>query len=61
MSHRHARRFQWSLWGAPIGLALVSALGLVAGLLGDGVWDVVSWLGLGLPIAACLWFGLVRK
>jgi hypothetical protein len=26
-------------------------VGLLAGLLADGVWDVVSWIALGLPLA----------
>ena len=48
------------LWAWPVGLALFSALGLVSALLGDGVWDALSWLSLGLPVAVVLWFGLRR-
>lgn len=58
---RHKRGFQWRLWGAPIALAVVSAVGLIAGLVGDGVWDALSWLGLGLPVAVCVWFGWARR
>lgn len=49
-----------STWKAPIAIAVVSLLGLVAGLLGDGGWDMASWLGLGLPVAVCAWHGLRR-
>lgn len=33
----------------PLLLGLLSAIGLISALLGDGVWDAVAWLGLGLP------------
>jgi hypothetical protein len=39
------------LWTVPALIALSSLAGLLAGLLADGVWDVVSWLSLGLPVA----------
>jgi heme exporter protein D len=29
----------------------VTALGLVAALIGDGIWDVFSWIALGIPVA----------
>ncbi|CAI4030288.1 hypothetical protein DNFV4_00716 [Nitrospira tepida] len=46
------------VWGMPVALAAVSAVGLISALLGDGVWDALSWLALGTPIAVSLWFGL---
>ena len=46
-----------ALWGWPIVLAVLSAVGLVGALVGDGAWDALSWLGLGAPALACLWFG----
>ncbi|MBO9551503.1 hypothetical protein [Pseudomonas sp.] len=52
MSHRSrstARVFAW-----PAAIALLAALGLFAALLGDGAWDMLSWLGLGIPA----WLGL---
>jgi hypothetical protein len=51
--HQHWKR----VWLWPIAIAVVSAAGLVTGLVGDGVWDWFSWLALGLPVAVCLWFG----
>ncbi|MEG0243596.1 MAG: DUF4175 domain-containing protein [Pseudomonas sp.] len=47
MSHtsRSTRRiFAW-----PVLIAVLSALGLFAALLGDGGWDGLSWVGLGVP------------
>ena len=44
------------IWAAPIVLGIVSAIGLVSALLGDGIWDALSWAALTAPIAAVLWF-----
>ena len=51
-----ARR--WSPWGWPLAIAILSAAGLVGGLVGNGAWDWLSWIGLGVPCIAALWFGL---
>jgi hypothetical protein len=48
----------WRLWGWPLAIAVGSALGLVGGLLGDGAWDWLAWIGLGVPGAAASWLGL---
>jgi hypothetical protein len=47
------------IWGAPITLGVVSAVGLVAALLADGLWDVLSWIALAVPVAVSVW-GLWR-
>jgi hypothetical protein len=47
-----------ALWGWPIALAVLSGAGLVGGLLGNGGWDWLTWVGLGVPCAAGVWFGL---
>ncbi len=39
----------------PVILAALSTVGLLAALLGDGVPDALSWLGLGIPVALCLY------
>jgi hypothetical protein len=39
----------------PLMLAALTLVGLVAALLGDDWLDVVSWVGLGIPVLACLW------
>ncbi len=43
------------IWAVPVVLALLSGIGLVAALLGDGIWDVVSWITLAAPIVLVLW------
>ncbi|MBX6743070.1 MAG: transposase [Acetobacteraceae bacterium] len=42
-------------WRVPALLALASTVGLVSALLGDGIWDVLSWLALGQPLAVTAW------
>lgn len=43
------------LWGWPLGLATLTLVGLVSALVGDGVYDAVSWVGLGLPVLVGGW------
>ena len=39
------------IFAVPSVLAVLSAFGLVSALMGDGVWDGLSWLTLAMPIA----------
>lgn len=48
-------------WGGPLFFAVLSGVGLVAGLLADGPWDWISWIGLGSVCAACAWYGLLSS
>ena len=50
------RVFRW-----PLGLGVVTIVGLVAGLLGDGGFDVLAWLGLGIPLLVCMWASMIRQ
>lgn len=52
------RRSLWQVFALPVAFGVLSAVGLVAALLGDGVWDAVSWLTLGAAVAACAHHGL---
>jgi hypothetical protein len=47
-------------FGAPGALGLFSALGLVSALLGDGLWDAMSWATLALPAGVAGFFALGR-
>ncbi|BBT42459.1 Uncharacterised protein [Pseudomonas putida] len=47
MSHRSQSTRRIFAWPALI--AVLGAAGLFAALLGDGGWDVLSWVGLGVP------------
>ena len=44
------------LWGAPIVLGIMTAIGLVSALLGDGLWDAVSACMLAAPVLVSAWF-----
>jgi hypothetical protein len=46
---------QWSVFRGPIVLALLSAVGLGAALVGDGWLDVLSWITLSVPLLVILW------
>jgi len=46
------------VWRMPLLLAAVTVAGLVAGLLADGVWDLVAAAALALPLAVGLWHAL---
>lgn len=46
MSVRTARH----IFAAPLVLAVITGVGLITALVGDDLWDVLSWLTLGLPI-----------
>jgi uncharacterized protein involved in cysteine biosynthesis len=39
----------WKVFGMPMLIGILCAAGLFSALLGDGLWDAVSWLGLGIP------------
>lgn len=38
------------IWGAPLLLALVTLFGLLAALLGTGIWYGLSWLAMIIPL-----------
>ncbi|NNG21741.1 hypothetical protein [Telluria aromaticivorans] len=48
------------IWGVPVLLAVLTTIGLVSALLGDGVWDLVSAVALGAPVAVGVWYSLRR-
>jgi hypothetical protein len=47
----------WKIFAIPLLIGVLSAVGLVSALVGDGVWDDLSWVLLLIPIiigAACI-------
>jgi hypothetical protein len=50
------RRTIGQIFGIPILIALLSAIGLVSALIGDGIWDSISWITLLIPILLCGFF-----
>ncbi|MGY4476660.1 hypothetical protein [Bradyrhizobium sp. USDA 3364] len=51
-----AHRSLTQIFAAPLVIAIVSTVGLISALVGDGWWDAVSWLALGLPVLLYLVF-----
>lgn len=49
------------IWGAPLLLALLTTIGLISALLGDGIWDAVSAVTLGIPVLVGAWYTLRRQ
>ena len=52
VSHRSLTQ----IFAAPLVIAIVSTVGLISALVGDGWWDAVSWVALGLPVLLYLLF-----
>ena len=53
-------RTPMQIWGVPIVLAILTTIGLISALLGDGVWDALSAVTLGAPVLVGAWY-LVRR
>lgn len=51
----------WRVFGVPLGIGTLCAAGLFSALLGDGLWDAVSWLGLGIPCVLAVWALVPRR
>ena len=49
------------LWGMPLLLGVLTIVGLMAALLGDGVWDAVSGVALAIPVLLGAWHALRRQ
>ena len=43
------------IFAIPLFIGITSIVGLLAALLGDGAYDAVSWLGLGIPVASVIY------
>lgn len=53
---RAARQSLMQIFAMPVVIGVLSSIGLVSALVGDDIWDGVSWLTLGLPIALFAYF-----
>lgn len=56
------RRGLWMIFRWPLVLALLSLFGLLSALIGDEVYDLLSWLTLGVPLllVGVVWIRLRR-
>lgn len=39
-----------TIYRIPLALSAIIAVGLLSALLGDGLWDVISWVLLAVPL-----------
>ncbi len=49
------RRSLGEIFAIPLALGLISGIGLVAALIGDGPLDWLSWASLGAPVVVTAW------
>ncbi|EPP3880622.1 hypothetical protein ACUOA7_004320 [Pseudomonas aeruginosa] len=52
------RRGLWMIFRWPLLLALLGLFGPLSALLGDGLYDLLSWLALGTPLVLVGWVWL---
>ncbi|HVV42026.1 MAG TPA: hypothetical protein VHC94_13295 [Nitrobacter sp.] len=45
------RKTLWQIFRWPAVVAILSTVGLLSALLGDGIWDGLSWILLAIPVA----------
>ena len=48
------------MWGVPILIGIITAVGLIAALLGDDVWDALSAVALAIPVVVAGWYSLAK-
>lgn len=58
---RPRRQSLGAIFLMPAILAALSGVGLVSALLGDGVWDGLSWLALSAPVAVVVRCAIFRR
>lgn len=52
MTNSRYPRSLWRIFRVPLALAVSSTIGLVSALVGDNVYDILSWIALAIPLAA---------
>lgn len=48
------------VWRMPVALGVLTIVGLVGALFGDGVWDLLAAAALAVPVAVGGWYALRR-
>ncbi|WP_458757017.1 hypothetical protein ACSVBT_14715 [Afipia sp. TerB] len=56
MTVRSRRQTLGQIFAAPLVIGALSVIGLISALVGDGIWDGLSWLTLGVPVVLCAYF-----
>jgi hypothetical protein len=55
-----SRRTLPQIFAMPIVIGILSTVGLIAALVGDGWWDGLSWASLSLPVLLYVFFMMRR-
>jgi hypothetical protein len=55
------RQTSGRIFAIPLLIGVLSMIGLVSALVGDGLWDALSWITLAIPIGLCGYFLLKRR
>lgn len=50
-----------AIFALPLVIGVLGVIGLVSALTGDGWRDVVSWIGLAVPVLAVVWAMKARR
>ena len=59
-SSRRGRLSLRQVFAAPLAIAILSTVGLISALVGDDIWDMLSWLTLAVPVTVILYYWLRR-
>lgn len=43
------------VYGPAVLIAVITLYGLLSALLGDGIWDELSWVALAIPLGVIVW------
>lgn len=56
-----SRQSLGAIFAVPTAVGLLSIVGLIAALTGDGWRDIISWVGLAVPVLAVAWAMKARR
>jgi len=45
-------------WGMPILLAVLTTIGLLLAIMGTGLWHILSWIALSIPLYIMIKYGV---
>lgn len=60
-TRRTSRQSIGTIFAAPLTIAVLSVVALVAALTGDGWRDALSWVGLAVPVVTVAWAMRTRR
>jgi len=60
-ARKSSRQSLRAIFAVPLAIAVLSTVGLIAALTGDGWRDGLSWAGLAVPVLAAAWAAKARR